>query len=414
MKLSGSCITGIILAVVGILALEPLLGRYFLPEAFTEFPGNFIAVLGSLLLIGTGLSFVFWRSRISFLGINGKETWFRILLVSLPVLLLALAEAALIARDRLNAPVDAEDLKARKLMKEKWGQKKYKDIPLVAPARTAYFNVNADGFRTYPLDTPHEGETRVVLLGGSTGFGWGVADRHVIDRYLEKELESRTGRPVKVFNLSVPAVDFATETLILKDFGPRVSPDVAVFYHGANDGLAWFEQTIGRADKSQTLAPSIFSRAALLHYAYKSRVFRLLMETLRDDRPEVDGAEIDVSRAVSQYAQSFEVSREPCASIKCLYLIQPIVFNKRTRSAREVKIYRRASTLFPKYEQMYARYTDALVSENLPDHVDARGAFSDEAGDLFLDYVHVNGEGNRLMAEFIAETLCSQNYMSCS
>lgn len=251
-----------------------------------------------------------------------------------------------------------------------------------------------------------------MLLGGSTGFGWGVADHHGIDKNLEKFLGNRTGKPVKVFNLSVPATPFSTENLVFRDFLETISPDVAVFYHGANDGLAWFEQAIGKAEKSQTLAPSVFSRAALLHLAYKSRVFRLLMEAVRPTETTTPSP-VDVTKAVMNYETQFSESQRLCAATRCLYVIQPIIFNKSPLTTKEVGIYRDAQATFPQYQHVYKAFTDAIISQSFADHVDGRDVFSGSSEVLFMDFVHVTARGNEIMARFIADTLCARRYVNC-
>lgn len=393
--------------------MKPVLGDYFLPEQFSDFPGNLVATFASLLVIGTGVSLLLWRSRISFLGITGGEMWVRFVLICSPLILLAVFEVALIAADGLNPPRDGDDKLARKLMTENWGKLNYKNLPMVAPVKSRVFNVNSNGFRTYDLSTPARGETRVMLLGGSTAFGWGVADQHGIGHYLEETLDAKTTSRVMVFNLSVPAIRFSEENLILKDFFKQVSPDVVVFYHGANDALTRQDQTNGHVNSNQSLAPSFFSWASFLHYAYKSNVFRLATEALRSSRDTGHAQEVDVSRAITEYEAQFAVSRDLCAPTRCLYIIQPIIFNKRLRTAKEVKIYRNATTLFPQYEQMYVKFTDAIVSKNLVNHVDGRKAFSQSSDTLFMDFVHVMPEGNRLMAGFIADALCGGGYVRC-
>lgn len=117
MKVSRLQIIGWSLALGGLLSLQPLLGQHLLAEQFTEFPGNFIATIASFVLMGTGLSLVFWRLRIRFLGITGKETGIRLLLVSLPFIVLAIAELALNSHELLNKRADTDDRLARNLMK---------------------------------------------------------------------------------------------------------------------------------------------------------------------------------------------------------------------------------------------------------------------------------------------------------
>lgn len=342
-----------------------------------------------------------------------KETWIKLLLLSFPFLLLALFELALIAADHRNPPTDADDLRARKLMKASWGTVRRDDLPLFSPSQNPIFKINKTGFRTHDLDTPKEGETRIMLLGGSTAFGWGVADHHSIDKYLEQILGKRTRSQVKVFNLSIPAIHFPAEIKVFEKFAEQVSPDVVVFYHGANDGLTWYQQTIGRKDSKQSLTPSFFSVSTLIHLAYKSRIFRLVSEAVRTKSEPKPVSEIDVSAAIRDYETHLASSTSHCASVRCAYIIQPIIFDKAVRTTREIKLSREATLLFPLYEQMYEKYADTIMGKSFADHFDARSALSNSDEDMFIDYVHVTGAGNRLLANFIADTLCKRDFISC-
>lgn len=413
MSFSRFYLAGSTLIVAGVLSFEPLLGKYLAADRSIEFPGNAIAASASLFLIATGLLLIYWRTKITFLGISGREVWIRLLLVCFPFILLSIAEVALIAADRHNQPTDADDQRASKLMVESWGKVKYRNFNLFAPKPNPVFKVNSKGFRTYELDTPHGGELRIMLLGGSTAFGWAVADHHGIDKNLERIISARTGAPVKVFNLSIPGVTFSAENQMLEDFSTQISPDVVVFYHSANDGVSWYQQTIGRANSKQSLKPSFFSTSTLLHYAYQSHVFRLLTEVIRLHSPPRKAADIDVSAALEDYETRLAESARHCASTKCVYVIQPIIFNKDARTTREIKIYREAMLQFPRYKEMYQKYTDAILAKSFASHFDARSVLSHSRDDMFVDYIHVSAAGNRLLAQYIADTLCNGGFVRC-
>jgi hypothetical protein len=62
---------------------------------------------------------------------------------------------------------------------------------------------------------------------------------------------------------------------------------------------------------------------------------------------------------------------------------------------------------------MYEKFTNSLIAKSFADHVDARGVFSGSTKDVFLDYVHVTPDGNKIIAEFIAGALCSGGYVRC-
>lgn len=413
MSISRLHIAGTIFVFTGILSLPPLLGRHLLADGSIEYSATILAVIVSLLIVTAGLTMIFWNTRIELPKILGKETWIRLLLVSFPFLLLVMFEVALIAADHRNPPTDADDLRARKLMKASWGTAPQDGLLLFSPSQNPIFKINKTGFRTHELDTHKEGETRIMLLGGSTAFGWGVADHHGIDKSLEQILSARTGSQVKVFNLSIPAIEFPREIKVLEKFAAQVSPDVVVFYHGANDGLAWYQQTIGRKGSRQSLTPPLFSISTLIHLAYRSRVFRLVSEAIRTQSEPKQASEIDVSAAIKDYETHLADSASHCASIRCAYIIQPIIFDKAARTTREIKISKEATLLFPLYEQMYEKYADTIMSKSFADHFDARTALSKSDEDMFLDYVHVTGAGNRLLAHFIADTLCKGDFVHC-
>lgn len=95
--------------------------------------------------------------------------------------------------------------------------------------RSRYVNINADGFRSNGV--PHGSmDGAIWAFGGSTTFGYGVADHETIPA----ALESLVGRPV--FNFGVPGHYSLHENRLLGQYlrlGFR--PSVAVFLDGVNE-----------------------------------------------------------------------------------------------------------------------------------------------------------------------------------
>ena len=104
---------------------------------------------------------------------------------------------------------------------------------------TMTVQLNSDGFRDEPFD-PNSPETyRVVILGDSFAFGWGVDVEQAFPNLLEGLLAKRLGRPAVVYNLSTEGSNVDLYLEHLKRFGPKLRPDlVLVAYFMGNGAVA--------------------------------------------------------------------------------------------------------------------------------------------------------------------------------
>jgi hypothetical protein len=107
-------------------------------------------------------------------------------------------------------------------------------------ARTGRFvNVDASGFRFSKNNgdwPPDETETNLFLFGGSTTFGYGLADEHTIPSHLQDFLRSKLGDGVNVYNFGCSNYFSTQERIKFCDLlANGIRPDVAVFVDGLND-----------------------------------------------------------------------------------------------------------------------------------------------------------------------------------
>ncbi|MEM7049142.1 MAG: hypothetical protein AAF604_05760 [Acidobacteriota bacterium] len=132
----------------------------------------------------------------------------------------------------------------RQLLDETWNRT-YRYEPYVQFREQAFsgrfVNVSSAGFRQGPEDPdwpPREGEESVFVFGGSTAFGYGVADHETLPAALGRHLEATCGRPLPVYNLARSNY-YSTQERIL--FTQLLSagqvPRAAVFLDGLNDTL---------------------------------------------------------------------------------------------------------------------------------------------------------------------------------
>lgn len=97
---------------------------------------------------------------------------------------------------------------------------------------------NEVGFRDLPMpgDDRSPEELRVVALGDSVLFGWGVEEPQCFARRLEAELRERLpGRSVRTVNTGVPGYNTAMEVAAFEHKALRLRPDVVLVDWVGND-----------------------------------------------------------------------------------------------------------------------------------------------------------------------------------
>lgn len=94
--------------------------------------------------------------------------------------------------------------------------------------------LNRYGYRGRVVPRKQNGDVRVVMLGGSTVFGYGVGWNESVPAYLEEKLQARLPRPVRVVNLGYNAEGAYAFIPNLEDFS-YLDYDAIVLYEGYND-----------------------------------------------------------------------------------------------------------------------------------------------------------------------------------
>ncbi len=96
--------------------------------------------------------------------------------------------------------------------------------------------INSLGFRdSEHVKTKEPGVVRVLGLGDSFTFGWGVPLEQTFLKQLEQMLAHRTGRAVEIFNTGVPGWGLNQYYICLKDFGLEYAPDIVVVGYWPDD-----------------------------------------------------------------------------------------------------------------------------------------------------------------------------------
>jgi lysophospholipase L1-like esterase len=90
------------------------------------------------------------------------------------------------------------------------------------------------GRREYPVERV-PGKRRILVLGDSFTFGYGVNDDEVVSAVLEDLLNERASASAEVLNLAVSGFGQAEELVTWENRGKAYRPDVVVLFYFEND-----------------------------------------------------------------------------------------------------------------------------------------------------------------------------------
>ena len=155
------------------------------------------------------------------------------------------------------------------------------------------FSVSTDsqGVR-YPLHPLHkpDGVFRILLLGCSTTFGWGVDDQESYPARLEALLRDAGESEVEVINGGQPGYTSFQGLWFYQNYGRNYRPDLIFFGYVVQDA-----RRAAYTDKSQALlqADARFLKQSLLHrsHLYLAALQRRQLARLQEKERDEDGEE---------------------------------------------------------------------------------------------------------------------------
>ena len=143
------------------------------------------------------------------------------------------------------------------------------------------------------------GTIRILGIGDSFAFGWGVSLEETFLKKLEHQLKQMTGIDIETINAGVPQWDLNHYYIYLKNIGIRYSPDIIVLTYFFNDIPQFIQETIP-ADSEYTYQVhykgGFFRSSALFnflksqadHLRRKNKLDRVdFLSTVEARRPEL-------------------------------------------------------------------------------------------------------------------------------
>jgi len=95
--------------------------------------------------------------------------------------------------------------------------------------------LNELGLRDDPIVQKTKREYRIVVLGDSVTFGWGVAQDQIFTSRLQRTLTEKIQRPIRVINTGVGGYNTVQENAFFKKHGLSLAPDMVILVYVTND-----------------------------------------------------------------------------------------------------------------------------------------------------------------------------------
>jgi lysophospholipase L1-like esterase len=262
--------------------------------------------------------------------------------------------------------------------------------------------INELGLRTAAPTPKSPGEWRVAISGGSTVWGWRVLDADTIPENIQRLLPP-TARNITVYNFGIEGATLEAELLTLKRFREIYAIDEVLFYTGSNDVLkVYWEATTGRPEFDKFIASGFeLAKAARRLNALLQGVNSSYLAKFGSDRLPGILQNNPLRRGVAaaeDYCRS--------AELDCVFALQPTLVTRKNHPAGEARLAKTYDILFPTMALLTQQmYRDAMAAGPSGRMYDLTGVFDDRASAFFTDHIHVNEDGNRVVAEALVPIL---------
>ena len=311
----------------------------------------------------------------------------------------------------------------QELLNESWHRELNKNQDFIhfteRPFTGKYFNIDTNAIRynpdkpVIPLDTNY---FNLFIYGGSTTFGYGVADNQTIPYYLQENFNQTQDR-VRVYNLG-QAYYFSIQERILFEnhLLNGIKPDMVVFIDGLNDfhSLQETPKKFKTPDNKQTNT-NILINIPLVKFFLNlntagSESQDAVHETITHTQtPSASDEEKRTDKLVQKYVANKKIVEQICLGekIQCLFVAQPIPFYKYNSNYHEFyspQPHSSAKLAYSILDQNYyqkKRLENFLWLGNMQDTLNKN---------LYVDLVHYSPEMNRMIALQIFNAV-SDKYM---
>jgi lysophospholipase L1-like esterase len=300
------------------------------------------------------------------------------------------------------------------------------------PFRGTTISIDAKGLRATwqppspALDGhPDRKPAEILMLGGSSLWGFGARDDETIPSLLARELYKRKSL-VRIRNLSEIGYVNTQEVIALcRELQTGYRPDVVIFYDGVNDttsallegesGLTTNE--INRRNEFNLLkSPARLATALIANLVRNSASYRFAQavgrrnqgETLSSSHASTDQTLNERSDGVvSRYAANVRLVEALGRGYGFfpLFFWQPVIFTKSRLAGSERQEAGRYAWAEPFFREVYQRARASIQLRGDPAFYDLSGTFADNEDLVYIDYCHTTESANARLASEMADAV---------
>jgi lysophospholipase L1-like esterase len=367
-------------------------------------------------------------------------------ILGITMLLLLLVEAGFritfAIRDRLSAqPVPDHRVLAEGYGGAAWPVEHFRELVLLQerwepyvyfrqkPFQGKTIKIGDDGVRaTWQPPAPakdrgRRGPVRILMLGGSSLWGFGARDDQTISSDLVRSLDER-GWSAEIRNLSEIGYVSTQELIALvRELQRGYRPDVVIFYDGVNDTTSAFlegeaavttNEVNRRAEFNLRQSPARLAAALAAKliqdsgsYRFAQMVRRRLGGGIEPARPQPTGQGIDA--LAEQVVRRYEANVTLVASLgnsfgfRSLFFWQPTIFNKPNLVSFEREEAHRFAWAQEMFRQVHTKIGSSTQLKADTAFRDLSAVFADSEGLVFIDYCHITERANARIASLMAD-----------
>lgn len=269
----------------------------------------------------------------------------------------------------------------------------------ILPGSNKLVRVNQLGLRGGKIGDKGEWE-RILLLGDSVSFGYGVAEKWSLPNQIQRRLH-REGRPVEVINAGVPGWCARQHRLFLEQHGAWLAPDLVLATVVLNDipellqGLSELEASIDLANAMSWMAQrSALAATARRMLAAGENPFarvRFIRELTQD--PDSPLAKEGMAKELEELTALADAAQEVGASFGLVLL--PFRFQVKESGTERPQEQIRA----------FAQASGIPVLDILPLLREFPSV------DVFTDKVHFSRLGNEVVSGWIARWITDEGFL---
>lgn len=285
-----------------------------------------------------------------------------------------------------------------------------------------FVNVDPAGFRKVRDQGPWPPDAsamNVFMFGGSTTFGYGVADSQTIASHIQDLLGDSGKPPVHIYNFGRASYTSTQEMLLyLSLVRSGYAPKIAIFFDGINDGSSWHEDEwlygkvlAERIDESEwSKAISLVADFSLL------KVTRNLAgAVIHESGPQISPKDV-ANLVISNYRTNQQTIRALCSlyGTKPVFIWQPTPIYKYDLSRhfmagdKKYGYFLRMSAA-PRAIATYREVERLAANHSLGDDFEFMVDIPEEKDrNRYVDVNHYNGEFSAVIAAHILTFLKAQ------